>query len=162
MKPPKMTAAEVAAKAYEHGKKSGKITAKWKTTTVGGFELQWDPYGAKTLERYATKAEHDDFVKQGNYASVNYGGSTDKAVWFKTKGGSYDASFAAERPWIVVIEVIINKQTPLINFESEDFEGEAKHPNMVIVKTNEAGAYGIGRGLIDKLRPKWEKNPAAK
>jgi hypothetical protein len=159
-----MTAAEVAAKAYERGKKSGKIkevTTKWKTAVVGGSELQWDPYGAKTLERYATQEEYEEFEKTKSYALVNYGGSTDKAIWFKTKGGSYGADFAADRPWIVVVEVQITRETPLINFESEDFEGEAKHSNMVIVKTNEAGAYGIGRGLIDKLRPKWVKNPRA-
>jgi hypothetical protein len=32
-----------------------------------------------------------------------------------------------------------------INFESQDFDGEAAHPAHVIVKANEPGAYGIGR-----------------
>ena len=32
-----------------------------------------------------------------------------------------------------------------IDYESEEFEGEGKHPMKVIVKNNEVGAYGIGR-----------------
>jgi hypothetical protein len=31
-----------------------------------------------------------------------------------------------------------------IDFEDDDFKGEGKHPNNIIVKNNEPGAYGIG------------------
>lgn len=34
----------------------------------------------------------------------------------------------------------------LKNFEDDDFKGENGHPNEVIVKNNEPGAYGLGRG----------------
>ncbi len=33
----------------------------------------------------------------------------------------------------------------LINFESTEFKGEAKHMDCVITKNNEVGAYGIGK-----------------
>ncbi|MGD8593672.1 MAG: hypothetical protein PVF82_12600 [Gammaproteobacteria bacterium] len=40
-----------------------------------------------------------------------------------------------------------------IDFESEDFEGENGHPTKIIVKSNEPGAYGLGRmrqGITNK------------
>jgi hypothetical protein len=131
---------------------------KWTTKSVGGSDLSWDPYGAKTLVRYATEQEHDEFVKRKRYSVVNYGGSRDKAIWFATKGGQYDAGFAANRPWCVIVRVQVNNETSLINFEAEEFKGEAAHPDEVIVKENERGAYGIGRNLIDSLKPTWEEN----
>jgi hypothetical protein len=33
-----------------------------------------------------------------------------------------------------------------IDFEAENFTGENGHPRQIIVKNNEPGAYGIGRG----------------
>jgi hypothetical protein len=129
---------------------------------LGGSALSWDPYGEKTLVRYATEQEHTEFLKRNLYSVVNYGGSTDKAIWFATKGGTYDAGFAAGRPWRVVVKVLVDEGTPLINFESCKFKGEASHPSQVILKENEKGAYGIGRSMIDKLKPKWEANPKSK
>lgn len=32
-----------------------------------------------------------------------------------------------------------------IDFEDDDFQGEAAHPDQIITKMNEPGAYGIGR-----------------
>jgi hypothetical protein len=131
---------------------------KWTTKPVGGSGLSWDPYGDKTLVRYATEQEHAEFEKRKRYSAVNYGGSRDKAIWFATKDGQYDAGFASDRPWRVIVEVQVNNQTPLINFEAEEFDGEAAHPDQVILKENERGAYGIGRNMIDNLRPRWEEN----
>jgi hypothetical protein len=37
------------------------------------------------------------------------------------------------------------KTTMHIDFESEDFNGEGRHPTNVIVKNNEPGAYGLGK-----------------
>ena len=34
----------------------------------------------------------------------------------------------------------------LKNFEDDDFKGENGHPNQIIVKNNEPGAFGLGRG----------------
>jgi hypothetical protein len=151
----KMTASEIAMLTQERERKA---KGKWKTTEVGGSDLAWDPYGLKTLERYATEEEHAEFERKGRYSRVNYGGSTDKAIWFKTEGGPYAADFAATRPWIVVIEVRIDEGTPFMHAESDRFKGEARHPAMVIVKNNEPGAYGVGRELIDRLRPSWRRN----
>lgn len=131
---------------------------KWTTKPVGGSDLSWDPYGNKTLVRFATEQEHDEFLRTKKYSRVNYGGSLDKAIWFATKGGQYDANFASARPWQVIVEVHVDNHTSLINFEAEEFRGEAAHPDQVILKENERGAYGIGRNMIDELKPRWEEN----
>ena len=155
----KLSAKEVAAEALRRGGSGEKKTKKaWKTKSVGGSDLSWDPYGEKTLVRYATEGEHTEFLRTKRYSVVNYGGSRDKAIWFTTLGGAYDAGFAASRPWRVIVNVLVNEGTPLINFESDKFDGEAAHPNHVILKENEKGAYGIGRKMIDKLNPAWEAN----
>jgi hypothetical protein len=151
----KLKPSEVAVLAQERDRKARE---RWRTTEVGGSELVWDPYGPKRLQRYATEEEHTEFVRTKRYSAVNYGGSTEKAIWFKTEGGSYGADFAATRPWIVVIDVRITEDTPFIHAESDRFRGEARHPTMVIVKNNEHGAYGIGRELIDHLHPTWQRN----
>jgi hypothetical protein len=152
----KLSAKEVATAALRHGGK--KTKEAWKTKSVGGSDLSWDPYGEKTLVRYATEGEHDEFLRTKRYSAVNYGGSRDKAVWFATKDGAYDAGFAAERPWRVIVEVLVTEDTPLINFESDKFKGEAAHPAQAILKENERGAFGIGRKMIDRLKPRWEAN----
>jgi len=156
----KATVAQVSKAALARGGGSGekKSKEKWKTKSVGGSDLSWDPFGEKTLVRYATEEEHTEFLRTNRYSAVNYGGSKDKAIWFATVGGKYDAGFASSRPWRVNVEVLVNDATPLINFESDKFEGEAEHPSQVIIKENEPGAYGIGRKMIDKLKPKWESN----
>ncbi|MGH3937957.1 MAG: S8 family peptidase [Pseudonocardiaceae bacterium] len=131
---------------------------EWKIQRVGGHDLQWDPYGQKTLERFAKQEEFEEFQRYRKYSLVKYDNTTDKAIWFKTAGGQYNAEFAAKRPWKVVILVDITRETPFIHAESKEFKGESEHPDEVIVKNNENGAYGIGRGLIDRLKPKWEAN----
>lgn len=154
----KASAKDVASAALRKRSGGKKPTEKWKTKSVGGSDLSWDPYGEKTLVRYATEEEHTEFLRTKRYSAVNYGGSRDKAIWFATVGGAYDAGFAEDRPWRVIVEVLVSEATQLINFESDKFKGEASHPDQVIVKENERGAYGIGRKKIDKLRPKWEAN----
>jgi hypothetical protein len=151
----KVSAKDIASAALRKGKKPKE---KWTTKSVGGSDLSWDPYGDKILVRYATEEEHKGFVKSGRYSPVVYKGSRDKAIWFATKGGAYDAGFAEDRPWRVTVQVQVTEDTSLINFESSAFRGEAEHPNEVIIKENERGAYGIGRKMIDKLDPQWEEN----
>jgi len=151
----KVGSGEIASKALKKGKGAKE---KWKIKPVGGFPLQWDPYGDKVLVRFATEEEHAEFVRRNGYRHVLYNGTRDKAVWFATMGGAYDADFAAKRPWKVTVYVEVNERSPLINFESDDYRGEAEHRTQVIVKNNESGAYGIGRDMIDTLRSEWEEN----
>lgn len=122
--------------------------------------MAWNiPYGEElTLCRYATAHEYNQYVVSGNYSRVEHKGSINNAVWFMTNGGNYTADFASGREWKVTIYVVINQATPLIHAEHEDFDGEAQHPNQVIVKNNEPGAYGIGREIIKKFKCEWEKN----
>ena len=46
---------------------------------------------------------------------------------------------------------VVSNPENFIDFESEDFKGETRHPTQVIIKSNETGAYGIGamiRGFL--------------
>jgi hypothetical protein len=144
--------------ADPHAHKSGVKAVPWKIKEIGGFDLTWNPYGERTLVRYATEEEHDGFVKSKRYSPVSYGGSKDKAIWFATQGGKYDAGFAEGRPWKVTVRVGLTEQTPFIHAEAAEFKGEAGHRDQVIIKNNEEGAYGIGRDFIDKLKPQWSTN----
>ena len=46
---------------------------------------------------------------------------------------------------------IMMDQTKWIRFPGSAFIGEAQHPNGIIVKTNEPGAYGIGATVLKEL-----------
>lgn len=46
---------------------------------------------------------------------------------------------------------IIADQSKWIRFPGSAFLGEAQHPNGIIVKTNEPGAYGIGQTVLREL-----------
>ena len=48
-------------------------------------------------------------------------------------------------------EQMITNQSKWIRFPGAAFQGEAQHPDGVIVKTNEPGAYGIGRNVLRDL-----------
>ncbi|CBS87142.1 protein of unknown function [Azospirillum lipoferum 4B] len=46
---------------------------------------------------------------------------------------------------------VVTNPENFVDFESEEFKGETRHPTQVIIKSNEAGAYGIGamiRGFL--------------
>ena len=42
----------------------------------------------------------------------------------------------------------LNDEVNQLDFEEPNFDGEAGHPDQVIVKSNEAGAYGIGQNIL--------------
>jgi len=46
---------------------------------------------------------------------------------------------------------LIRDQSKWIRFPGSAFLGDAQHPNAVIVKSNEPGAYGIGHALLGEL-----------
>ena len=46
---------------------------------------------------------------------------------------------------------IMMDQTKWIRFPGSAFIGEAQHPNGIIVKSNEPGAYGIGAAVLKEL-----------
>jgi hypothetical protein len=46
---------------------------------------------------------------------------------------------------------IITDQAKWIRFPGAAFHGEAQHPNGIIVKSNEPGAYGIGQAVLRDL-----------
>ncbi|HAC65494.1 MAG TPA: hypothetical protein DCF68_18675 [Cyanothece sp. UBA12306] len=155
-------------------KKSGKPAPKAATTQdIGGATLSWTPKTEVELMRFATKEEVDQLKNNNNQYGfvVKHKDSTRNAVWFvdiddfNTK--SYTVDFANDRPYILTTKLKVTDKD-FINFENVDpksptkFEGEAKHPDQVIVKSNEKGAYGIGRNLIDKNEINVQHNPNAK
>jgi hypothetical protein len=48
-------------------------------------------------------------------------------------------------------EDILADESKWINFPGTAFKGEAQHPDGIIVKTNEPGAYGVGCSLLAEL-----------
>src|SRR5262245_20475420 len=82
------------------------------------------------------------------------GSSSAKAFWVFEATSEYkpDKNITKARALIVFDfadhgDSVIKLPENRINFESENFAGEAKHPNMVIWKNNEPGAYGIGANI---------------
>jgi len=113
---------------------------------IGGALLSWNPAVGVKLARYAEASE----VTNNKYT----GRSDNKAVWLADPSKGYDFSASAERPYLVTLAsgwTVSNPATIWMNFENPDFEGEAKHPNKIIVKENEKGAYGIGKTIAATL-----------
>ena len=84
------------------------------------------------------------------------GASSETAFWVFTSESGYkpDKNIVKNRLLIVfdfdtMGDTVILNPDNHIDFESETFKGEAKHQELVIVKSNEAGAYGIGA----RIRP---------
>jgi len=48
-------------------------------------------------------------------------------------------------------ETILNDQSKWIRFPGPAFRGEAQHPDGIIVKSNEPGAYGVGQLVLQEL-----------
>jgi hypothetical protein len=48
-------------------------------------------------------------------------------------------------------EAMIKDQSKWIRFPGPAFIGEAQHPNGIIVKSNESGAYGIGQSVLKEM-----------
>lgn len=125
---------------------------------IGGAPLRWRPKVGNEFQliRYATEEEKKAYEAGGSYDGVKMGGnSTKKAVWFLDPDGEYNASFASGRQYKVTINLHISGEDLLINFENPEFKGEAGHPDQIIVKENERGAYGIGRNIINRTMCQW-------
>lgn len=66
------------------------------------------------------------------------------------------AGVSADRVLVTIIfnergEAIIKDQSKWIKFPGSAFLGEAQHPDKIIVKSNEPGAYGVGQSLLKEL-----------
>lgn len=48
-------------------------------------------------------------------------------------------------------EAILNDQSRWVRFPGPAFRGEAQHPDGIIVKSNEPGAYGVGQLVLQEL-----------
>ncbi|WP_414624337.1 hypothetical protein [Calothrix sp. CCY 0018] len=124
---------------------------KNKSQEIGGASLSWQPKRAGKFIRYASKEE-----AEGNE-------SRNRAAWFFDSNQEYNADFASGREYIFTLNVDFdqcvspsNKEFLFINFESEDFKGEAQHKDKIIVKENERGAYGIGQNLYSLAKQNGE------
>jgi hypothetical protein len=127
---------------------------KKKVKNFAGGLLSWDPKTSVDLIRYATQEEYDQFKKDNSYKNVEHKDSIRNAVWFFDPKMPYDASFAEGRPAIASTSLSGLKEKDFIHSESEEFKGEAKHPDLIIVKEDEKGAYGIGRNRLGNVAMK--------
>jgi hypothetical protein len=80
------------------------------------------------------------------------------AYWIFDMSGAWkpSASISDERALVAITftdwgQKIIADQSKWIKFPTAAFRGEAQHPNGIIVKTNEPGAYGIGQAVLKEL-----------
>src|SRR3954469_6802478 len=79
------------------------------------------------------------------------------ALWIFTLGKwSPSAAVAKDRVLVAIKftskgEALLRDEVKWIRFPGASFKGEAKHPDGIIVKSNEPGAYGIGRELLKEL-----------
>jgi hypothetical protein len=88
----------------------------------------------------------------------NNGKPSNKACWISEAGAAYQPGATIRKERILVAfdfgsagdTVIKNKENHL-DFESEDFKGEAQHPYKIIVKSNEPGAYGVGGAILGHI-----------
>jgi|GEM_PF-4882100 len=121
--------------------------------TIGGADLSWLPRTTGTVKRYATADEKRQLDRyRGNYFRVVHKSSNRNAVWFSDTGKEYKADFASDRPYIFATTLNERDHSNFINAENvPTFRGEAQHPDMIIVKENERGAYGIGRNIINGM-----------
>ncbi|MDH6097495.1 hypothetical protein NWP21_01275 [Anabaenopsis sp. FSS-46] len=131
---------------------------------IGDQEMGWQPKINCQLIRYATAEEKEQLDRSnGEYKEVSHHGHARSAVWFFDPTEKYEPDFAKDRPCIFTIEFKVDDiPARFISSEDPNFEGEAMHPDQVIVKNNEIGAYGIGRNLIDNFRINIEYNQSLK
>lgn len=107
----------------------------------------------KRFYRWVPKQHADDAIEKG---LVSHGNRI--ALWVFAMDGDYRPSMGKRGNLLIYYE-LDDKATrniterELIDFESEEFRGEAQHDREIITKSNEPGAYGIGKfrqGLTNK------------
>ena len=90
-------------------------------------------------------------LAEGRLQYVAIHGKSRKAVWVFNMSAGYKpgGKFSKDRV-LLAIEMkdegasVIESKSNHIDFEDTKFKGEAKHPDLIIVKSNEPGARGIG------------------
>lgn len=97
-----------------------------------------------TFYRWVPKAFADTAVTSG---LISHNTS---AMWIvDIKGGNYRPGMSSGAVLIAydVDDTAADniRTVGLLNFEEDTFLGEAQHPDKVIVKNNEIGAYGLGK-----------------
>jgi hypothetical protein len=87
--------------------------------------------------------------------------ASNKAFWvFEEKSDYKPAKNIMKNRILLVFDIgeklvsVIKNKDNQIDFESDKFKGETKHENQIIVKSNEKGAYGIGRMVRESLKVK--------
>ena len=89
--------------------------------------------------------------------SLQVSASPRHACWiFDMSNYKPSSGVHSERVLVAIIfhssgEAILADQSKWIKFPGAMFKGEAQHPDRIIVKTNEPGAYGLGHLLLQEL-----------
>lgn len=99
--------------------------------------------------------------KSGRFTYSFRGQASGKAFWVFDLRKPYRPGIGISKGRLLVafdfgtqLQSVIENKIYYLNFESGEFEGEAKHKDRIIVKNNEPGAYGIGAFFINLLSPK--------
>jgi len=129
--------------------KSDGLKGGGKNKKFAGALLSWEPKMSIKLERHATQDEYDQFFENNeDYTNVKHKNSIKNAVWFLDPDMPYKADFANDRPAYAMLSLRGLKESDFIHTESDEWKGEAKHLDKIIVKESEKGAYGVGRNLL--------------
>jgi len=90
--------------------------------------------------------------------SLQVSASPRTACWIFDMSGLWKPSSSISSDRVLVAftftdlgQQLIVDQSKWIRFPGEAFLGEAQHPNGVIVKSNEPGAYGVGASVLKDL-----------
>jgi hypothetical protein len=96
--------------------------------------------------------------KSGKFSYIYNGRPSRKAIWVFTQDSAYhpDKNITNDRiliayniPWNG--KTVVELKENWIRYPGSRFLGETRHPDMVIVKDNEPGAYGIGADIRLRL-----------
>ena len=97
-------------------------------------------------------------LEQARLRILQVSASPRTAYWIFDMSDQYKPSVGVftDRVLVAVVftdsgQQMIQDQSRWIRFPGSAFLGEAQHPDGVIVKTNEPGAYGIGRNVLRDL-----------
>ena len=107
-----------------------------------------------------TEADGEDIAnwKQGKLTWNYRGSASRKAFWVFEAESEYRPGRRIMKDRILLafdfgaeVDKIIRNEANWVIYPSPACKGETKHPEQVIVKENERGAYGIGAGILARL-----------
>lgn len=126
----------------------GKARAKGGGAPTAAAFYRWTPAG-------------DEYVADWKLGKLTWtwkGSPSRKCLWVFDASSDYRPGARVMKERVLVVldfgadgDRVVRNDANWIVFPTEAFKGETKHPENVIVKENEVGAYGIGAELLPRL-----------